>query len=181
MLRKLYWIFFLSAIIHGLSAASEVSLIIDTQQASLTVKSGRDVVLVLDNISIGRNGAGYKSKVGDDVTPLGNYRISWVNNKSPYYRFYGFNYPSRTQAKLAFNRGLIDARTYQRIERAHDEDIVPPQNTPLGGRIGIHGLGKADERIHRMMNWTHGCIALTNDQIDLLQPWVSKGTWVLVK
>ena len=36
----------------------------------------------MENISIGRNGAGFKQRRGDDVTPLGDYKIGWINEKS---------------------------------------------------------------------------------------------------
>ncbi len=79
------------------------------------------------------------------------------------------------------NKGLIDHKTYYRITDSHVKGEIPPQNTLLGGQIGIHGLGKADLKIHRLMNWTHGCIALTNQQIDILSRWVEIGTRVEVK
>ena len=64
---------------------------------------------------------------------------------------------------------------------AHELHQTPPQNTPLGGQIGIHGLGHANEKIHQVFDWTHGCIALTNPQIDQLSQWVDTGTVVKIK
>ena len=78
-------------------------------------------------------------------------------------------------------KGLIDKKTYRGIIKAHENNQVPPQNTPLGGMLGIHGLGKADRKIHEQMNWTHGCIALTNEQIIQLDSWIKKDTIVQVK
>ncbi len=164
-----------------LSADEDIWLLVDTRKLLLEVKHGNKTVKKFENISIGRNGAGFKSRIGDDITPLGKYRIGWINKKSPYYRFYGFSYPSVENATRALRQGLIDRKTYNRIVNSHLHHEVPPQNTSLGGQIGIHGLGRADEHIHRMMNWTHGCIALTNEQIDQLNQWVGKGTWVKVK
>jgi murein L,D-transpeptidase YafK len=156
-------------------------LLIDTQKLQLQVKQGKKTLLVLNNIAIGRSGAGFKTHVGDDVTPKGQFKIGWINLKSPYHRFYGFDYPSKANANEGLVWGLIDRATHQRIISAHDEGDIPPQNTALGGQIGIHGLGKGDERIHKLMNWTHGCIALTNEQIDRLHPYIHKGTQVTVK
>jgi lipoprotein-anchoring transpeptidase ErfK/SrfK len=79
------------------------------------------------------------------------------------------------------HQGTINLATYNSIITAHRYHQVPPQNTPLGGRIGIHGLGRADAKIHKTMNWTHGCIALTNGQIDHLSQWVDTGTRVKIK
>lgn len=162
-------------------ANEEIWLLVDTQKLVLDVKLGDITLVRFENISIGRNGAGFKRKRGDDTTPKGEYKISWFNFKSRYNIFYGFNYPSRDNARTALNEGLINQTTFKRIVKAHDNNQVPPQNTPLGGMIGIHGLGKADKKIHETMNWTHGCIALTNEQISKLDKWIEKDTIVVVK
>ena len=57
---------------------------------------------------------------------------------------------------------------------------TPPQNTALGGYIGIHGLGNRDPAIHKKMNWTDGCIALTDEQIEQLAQWIDVGTRVVI-
>ncbi len=181
MLRIGWLAVFVLSFLPGLSVAEDVWLLVDTQKMQLEVKQGERTIKVFSSISIGRNGAGFKSHTGDDITPLGKYRIGWVNNKSPYYRFFGFTYPSVDNAAMALKKGLIDRKTYNRIVNKHLENKVPPQNTELGGQIGIHGLGKADKRIHLLVNWTHGCIALTNEQIDQLSRWAHKGTRVKVK
>jgi len=81
----------------------------------------------------------------------------------------------------ALRKGVIDGPTYKRIVTAHHFNQIPPQNTPLGGQIGIHGLGNADSRIHQTFDWTHGCIALTNTQIDHLSQMVETGTVVKIR
>ena len=96
-------------------------------------------------------------------------------------RFYGFNYPSIGNADEALTRGLVNKKTHLNIVNSHKKNRIPPQNTPMGGRIGIHGLGYADKKIHKMMNWTHGCIALTNEQIDQLDPWIHTGMKIKIK
>lgn len=162
-------------------ADDEVWLLVDTKKLQLEVKQGDKTIAVMENVAIGRSGAGFKQRVGDDVTPIGTYKIGWINNKSPFYRFYGFDYPSIENADEALLSGLLSKKAHSAIITAHEKDKVPPQNTTIGGRIGIHGLGKADESIHKMMNWTHGCIALTNEQIDKLEQWIGKGMLVKVK
>ncbi len=161
--------------------AQDVLIEVDTHTLTLSVMYKKQTLLTFNNIAIGRNGAGFKQKQGDDITPIGDYRIGWINNDSIYYRFYGFNYPSLENAAQAFQEKLITQDDYNQIRLAHHNAKVPPQQSPLGGRLGIHGLGKADINIHQMMNWTHGCIALTNEQIDQLHPWLTKGTRVRVK
>jgi murein L,D-transpeptidase YafK len=162
-------------------ADDEIWLLIDTKKMIMQVKQGTKTIETYKNIAIGRNGSAHKHKRGDDITPLGNYAISWVNDESDYYRFFGFDYPSKEDAKRALAKKIINQQTYNAIIQAHQEHQVPPQNTPLGGQIGIHGLGKADPRIHQMVNWTHGCIALTNQQIDALSLWIKKSTKVKVQ
>jgi len=162
-------------------ADSDVWLLVDTQKLSMEVKKGDKTVAVLNNIAIGRNGAGEKNQRGDDVTPIGNYRIGWINQKSMFRKFFGLTYPSVENADQALKSGKIDEETHDAITKAHFNGLVPPQNTELGGQIGIHGLGSGSLAIHKSMNWTHGCIALTNEQIDQLSQWVEKGTLVSVK
>ncbi len=67
------------------------------------------------------------------------------------------------------------------ILRAFQEQAIPPQETPLGGYIGIHGIGRGDPAIHQKFNWTQGCIALTNRQIDDLSKWVHVGMRVVIR
>ncbi len=166
---------------QGFGSSGNIWLLVDTSKLTLEVKKGEETVETFQNIAIGRSGAGFKEFRGDDVTPLGTFKIGWVNRKSHYYRFYGFDYPSRENVEKALADGLISLKVYDSIVKAHDREKVPPQNTPLGGQIGIHGLGRGDIKIHKIMNWTHGCIALTNEQIDRLDRWIKKGTVVKVK
>ncbi len=171
-------IFFIVTQVH---AEPEVWLLVDTRAQTLEVKNGPYTIALFKDIAIGRGGAGFKQHRGDEVTPLGSYRIAWINERSHYRRFFGFDYPSVDNAREALRRGLISSYEFQRIIDAHRHNVVPPQNTALGGQLGIHGLGRADERIHRMTNWTKGCVALTNEQIDLLAIWIEKGTKVIIK
>lgn len=183
MLRKiLCFLLFLAGILPSLGRTDpNVWLLVDTQKLSLEVKKGDKTVAVLNDIAIGRAGAGEKLHRGDNVTPLGNFRIGWINQSSPFRKFFGLTYPSVEDADSALRKGKIDLDTYESITKAHLYGQIPPQDTDLGGQIGIHGLGSASLTIHKATNWTHGCIALTNDQIDQLSQWVEKGTLVTVK
>ncbi len=162
-------------------AYDNIWLLIDTTALKIEVKNGEQTIDTIEGIAIGQSGAGQKTHRGDNITPYGEYKIGWVGERSSFHRFFGLNYPSVKDAENARRKGLIDQFTYADIINAHLYNQVPPQNTPLGGRIGIHGLGNASEKIHRTMNWTHGCIALTNNQIDHLSQWVNTGTLVKIK
>jgi hypothetical protein len=74
-----------------------------------------------------------------------------------------------------------DDKTYIAIQDALLRGETPPQDTPLGGHIGIHGIGSGDPLIHEAFNWTKGCIALTNKQIEQLVSLVPLGTKVIIK
>jgi murein L,D-transpeptidase YafK len=180
MLRNcllLFYGFFASAAVAG----DNFWLLVDTTTLKIEVKKGDRTVDTISDIAIGRGGAGYKTHRGDDVTPYGDYRIGWVGERSNFRRFFGLTYPNIQDARTALIKGIINKATYERIVAANESRQIPPQNTPLGGQIGIHGLGAANEKIHRSMNWTHGCIAMTNNQIDHLRRYVEPGMIVKIK
>lgn len=162
-------------------ANDDIWLLVDTTALKIEVKKGEKTLDTIKDIAIGRGGAGLKTHRGDNVTPFGEYRIGWVGERSSFHRFFGLTYPSPHDAETAFKIGIINEGTYGQILDAHRYRQIPPQNTPLGGQIGIHGLGRGDEKIHKTMNWTHGCIAMTNSQIDHLSQWVETGTLVKIK
>ncbi|MBK8816857.1 MAG: L,D-transpeptidase [Methylococcaceae bacterium] len=180
MLRKFLYLICAFYTLTG-SASDGIWLLVDTNALKIEVKKGEQTVDIIEGIAIGQSGAGQKTHRGDNITPYGEYRIGWVGQKSTFHRFFGLNYPSVQDADNGLRKGIIDRYTYSDIINAHMYHHVPPQNTPLGGRIGIHGLGRASEKIHHSMNWTHGCIALTNKQIDHLSQWVYTGTIVRIK
>lgn len=159
----------------------DIWLNVDTPSKTLQVMVGQTPIESFEHIAIGRRGASHDKQRGDDKTPLGEYRIGWINERSAFHRFFGFTYPNLQIARRAFARGLIGGDTLQEIMNAHLRRSVPPQSTPLGGRIGIHGLGRADPTVHELFDWTQGCIALTNRQVDRLAQWIRKGTPVIIR
>jgi murein L,D-transpeptidase YafK len=161
--------------------SDNIWLLVDTSIKTIDVIKGQQTIASFENIAIGRGGAGFKEQVGDDVTPLGTYKIGWVNRSSSFRIFFGFDYPSTANAEKALNDGLISRKTYKKIINAHNKNKIPPQNTAMGGMLGIHGLGRADKLVHGEFDWTHGCIAMTNPQIDSLSTWIRRGTVVKVK
>lgn len=162
-------------------ADEEIWLLVDTKSKVISVKKGKETKAEYKNISIGRNGAATDKIRGDYKTPLGIYRVGWINPKSRFHKFYGVTYPSRVDAKRGLKKGLIDTRTYQSLLTSDLLDQVPSQRTRLGGQIGIHGIGSADPEIHKAMNWTQGCIAVTDSQINSLGAWIKKGAVVVIR
>lgn len=167
--------------VSATAQAGETWLLVDTTNKTLSVMDGDRVRRRYGNISIGRAGTTPDKRMYDDKTPLGEFHIARIAGDSPFHRFFGFDYPSLEQAGRALEAGDIDGRQYLRIRQALRQDQMPPQKTPLGGYIGIHGVGAGDPRIHEDFNWTSGCIALTNDQVDDLAAWVRLGMRVVVR
>lgn len=164
-----------------LSGWAEPWLLVDTEALTLELFDGRAPLLRIEGISIGRGGTTRDKRQGDRRTPLGSYRVAWFNPASRFHLFVGLDYPKREQVERAFAEGAIDEATYKRLLKGLYNNRSAPQDSALGGLIGIHGLGRADPRIHAMANWTEGCIALTDAQIDRLRPYLRLGTPVLIR
>lgn len=164
-----------------LSANPGVHVVVDTQSQTLTVFEGDRVAERFENIAIGRAGSTPDKRHRDNKTPLGQYRISRIKHDSDYHLFLGFDFPTEAQARRALKSGRISRTQYDTIAAAAARDRLPPQNTPLGGYIGIHGIGDGDPGVHEAFNWTEGCIALTNEEVDRLARRVRMGTLVRVK
>lgn len=156
-------------------------VLVDSESQVLTVMKGGTELARFDHIAIGRGGASELRRQGDGSTPIGTFRVAWINEDSPFRRFFGFDFPTLDDAKRARAAGVLPEAEFRRIERAVKAGDIPPQNTTLGGRLGIHGLGGANPRVHRDFNWTKGCVAVTNDQIDQLSRWIAVGTRVVVR
>lgn len=94
------------------------------------------------------------------------------------------NYPNLLDAWHGYKDRLISPSEFRQIAQSYKNQEMPPQDTRLGGYIGIHGVGEiTDEKmkIHQAVNWTDGCIALTNEEINLLRKYVTIGTPVIIK
>ena len=156
-------------------------ILVDTEALTLTVYEGNKTKLLYRNVSIGRNGVTYNKWRGDGKTPLGRYRISHVNLKSRFHIFFGLEYPNHIDAKLAFYEQRISEQDYTAIRQALNVGRLPPQETSLGGYLGIHGTGSGDEDIHDSYNWTDGCVALTNEEIAELHKWIKVGMKVEIR
>jgi murein L,D-transpeptidase YafK len=165
----------------GESVAIERLLLVDTETLTATVLSQGQAQKSFPDISLGRFGATRDKRRGDNKTPLGSYRVAWVELDGPFSAFIGIDYPSVADADRGLAAALITPSEHRAIVEAHAAGRVPPQTTALGGYLGIHGLGKADPDVHASYHWTRGCMALTNEQIAELLPWVSLGMPVEIR
>jgi murein L,D-transpeptidase YafK len=157
-------------------------LLVDTKADALIVMQGNRPIESFRQIAVGSSGAGLKYRRGDNKTPLGIFRVGWINDQSRFKTFIGLDYPNPDYAERALREHRIDALTYERIRAAWTTGRTPPQDTPLGGQIGIHGIGAGNPGVHSAgIDWTSGCIALDNRQIDALRPWVKVGMRVEIR
>lgn len=163
------------------AGGSAIWLLVDGASRELRVMRGEHVLRRFPGISVGRAGIGAKLRNGDEVTPTGEFRIAWIPSKTQFHRFFGIDFPNQGAVERALEVGVIDRSTHDQLLAELALTQMPPQDTVLGGNLGIHGLGSADPQIHERYNWTRGCVALTNQQIDALAAWVGIGTRVVIR
>lgn len=163
------------------TAGDEIWLVVDTGALTLAVMQGEAVLQQYDNIAIGSNGATLAKLKSDEKTPLGEFRISGINTDSRFHLFLAFDYPTMDHALRALQDGRLSPAEYRAVSLAWEHGEPPPQETPVGGYLGIHGTGRGSLDIHNSFNWTDGCIAVTNEQMDELAGWVGVGTRVSVR
>lgn len=135
-------------------------VVVDKDQRKLMlVRGGR--VLRTYAVALGGNPVGDKLREGDGRTPEGLYLLDWRNPRSEFYRSIHISYPSPVDQAEARERG------------------VDP-----GDNIMIHGLPERyawlDER-HVRVDWTNGCIAVTNAQMDEIWSAVDDGTLIEIR
>lgn len=156
-------------------------LLVDTAQKTLRLRKDGATKAEFKQLALGSGGAGIKRRRGDNITPLGKFTIGWINPASKFKLFIGLNYPSLEYAERGLREGVIKQKDFDRIRSAVEKGKQPPQNTPLGGLIGIHGIGKGSLEIHHLIDWTDGCIALDNKQIEQLRALVRPGMLVIIR
>ncbi len=112
-------------------------------------------------VSLGENPVGDKQRRGDGRTPEGRYWIAGRNRTSRFYRSLHISYPSSA-----------------------DEYEASRAGSTAGGDIMIHGLPAGAGWIgkhHARFDWTRGCIAVTNEEIDEIWELVADGTPIEIR
>ncbi len=134
-------------------------LVLKSKRQLLAYSNGQ--LIKTYKISLGRNPKRQKEYEGDKKTPEGKYTINEKNSKSDFYKNLGISYPNQAD-----------------IERARK------MKQPTGGSIKIHGLKNGFAfigKFQRWIDWTAGCIALTNEEIDELYEHTPIGTQIEIK
>lgn len=112
-------------------------------------------------VSLGRRPVGPKEREGDKRTPEGRYTIESHNPHSAFHRALKVSYPSAEDRRAAAKRG-----------------VAP------GGDIMIHGIRNGlglMGRLQRHVDWTAGCMAVTNPEIEEIYRVVPDGTPIEIR
>jgi murein L,D-transpeptidase YafK len=134
--------------ISPLPSDTKVDLLVVNKSERQLLAYSHGQLLRSYRVALGREPRGPKSRQGDRRTPEGQYVIDSRNPRSSFHRALHVSYPSAAD-----------------VERARVGGYDP------GGEIMVHGIhnglgwiGKA----HRLVDWTVGCIAVTDPEIDEL-------------
>lgn len=115
-------------------------------------------------VAIGPGGSGPKRQEGDNVTPTGTYKVlgRWT---SQFHVFLSLNYPNADD-----KRRFAELKAKGKL----------PKRATIGGAVGIHGAPPAKKwkRLHKHFDWTAGCVAVDDDEIDEVAGLVADGTRV---
>jgi murein L,D-transpeptidase YafK len=163
------------------TTGDDVWLSVDTDHLSIAVMQGKKQLQLFENIAIGSNGTSVAKHRGDGTTPLGEFTITEIRPSERFRLFMALSYPNLEHAERAYQEHRINASEYKQLRNDLENGRAPAQNTSLGGQLGIHGLGKGDLKVHQSVNWTEGCIAVTNEQLTELAKYVAVGTRVVVR
>lgn len=160
---------------------SNIWIRVSKEKKHLSVYRGTELVLRVP-ADFGFNAFADKEKRGSGLnpddwrTPEGVFYVAKKNPASKYYKALVLNYPNAEDAARGLKERLITESEYEAIVKAEQQFEMPPMHTELGGWIEIHGHGTGVGR-----NWTQGCVAIENAQIDKLYRWVEIGTPVLIE
>ncbi len=124
-------------------------------------------------IALGNSPNGDKEREGDGKTPEGEFYVFGKNPESKFHLSLGLSYPNKEDAERGLAAGSIDKNEKELIDTTIAKGEMPPQKTALGGEIFIHGGGTASD-------WTEGCIALDNSDVEELFAILSKGVPVRI-
>lgn len=158
-----------------------IKLVIQKSQYTTILYKGETPVKTYQAVFGRGYGNGDKQRMGDRRTPEGDFYICTMNHSRRFYKFMGLSYPGLKHAEEGLRSGMIVPEEYAMIRKAIEERLSPPWETRLGGAVGIHGRTAGDARPQSGdINWTDGCIALDNADIDEIYRVVSLGTPVTI-
>ncbi|UYG08782.1 L,D-transpeptidase [Halomonas sp. M4R1S46] len=154
---------------------------IDLVSRQLVLLRGARRLTTIPYVAYGSQGYRRVRVQGSRQTPVGQFTIQRINPHSKFRTFMEFDYPTPSTAWDARATGLLSDAEYRYYRYYRSEHGMSPPNTRLGGHIGLHGLGSSDEWIHKRRDWTQGCIAVTNEEIDQITGWIDIGSRVVIR
>ena len=152
------WLMFLSLITSGSPSATQADRIVVVKSTHIMTLYRGDEPLHQYKVALGRGPKGPKKRQGDHKTPEGQYVVDSKNAHSRFHLALHLSYPN------AEDRG-----------RAAQEHVNP------GGDVEIHGLPSTFAffgSLQSAIDWTDGCIAVSNAQIEEIWKLVPVGTKV---
>ncbi|MCX7914140.1 MAG: L,D-transpeptidase family protein [Thermodesulfovibrionales bacterium] len=162
----LFTLFLLPSLIlispHYLSAdylKADKIIVLKGKRLLFLLKEGQ--IIRIYKVALGKDPIGPKVRLGDNKTPEGIYTISSRKYSEKYYLTIFISYPNERD-----------------IENAKKLGVNP------GNSIAIHGLPKdlaSLNKLHRRLNWTNGCIAVTNEEIEEIWKLIEDGTPVEIR
>lgn len=135
-------------------------LVVNKSAHQLLVYNNKQLLKIY-KVSFGEQPKGHKQIQGDEKTPEGNYVINAKNDKSVCYKNLGISYPNN-----------VDRETAKALGKSP------------GGDIKIHGIANGLGflgKFQRWFNWTNGCVAVTDAEMDELFDAVAVGTTIEIK
>jgi hypothetical protein len=135
-------------------------ILVDKLRRQMLLLRGDDEIATYA-VDLGLGGIDGKLRAGDASTPEGRYHVTEERGigQTHYYRALMLNYPN-----------VEDLMRFR--ARQHSGEV--PRNGRIGSNIEIHGAGGRDQ------DWTQGCVALSNDDMDDLVQRVEVGTPVTI-
>lgn len=134
-------------------------VLVHKQERRLEVISNGEVIRVY-RIALGRQPTGHKRQEGDQRTPEGIYTIDWRHNSPDFNLSMHLDYPNLKDQTAAYKRGLDPG------------DMIMIHGTPVDEEY--------PEWYFEGLDWTNGCIALTNPEMHELWELVPDGTLVKI-
>jgi murein L,D-transpeptidase YafK len=142
-------------------AEQRADLIVVEKAARRLTLTRHGQVLKTYEVALGSAPSGHKEQEGDGRTPEGAYAIDFKNARSHFHLALRISYPN-----------------------AADRASAQQRRVAPGGDIMIHGLPNGLgwlAGLHLWRDWTDGCVAVTDGQIDEIWPLVDVGTAVEIK